>query len=460
MKNKIREHDHLSGKYRGASCGSCNAKDGKSKIIPVFFHNGSNYDFHFLIEELMKYEDSYNRVQLLPKNSENYISIDYGSYYKKLRFLDSYRFLLKSLSGVTESMDSFPILEKEFNGNISLLKQKGFYPYEYIDSIDRLQEKELPGKEKFYSTLTQKTITDSEYSHAQKVWETYNCNTLLDYHNLYLKTDVLLLADSFEKYRNFFLEHHQVDPCYCFSAPGLTWQCGLKYTEVELELLTDYDQLLMFEKGIRGGFSGVLGPRHVKAFNKYTPNYHSGNRILDENEITECLETLKNGGDLKEFLEEKFLLYVDANNLYGWAMSQELPTKDFKWESKKDYYLNIPKGRGCLVECDLSYPDPCKFKTMKYPLAPEKRVIKEEELSEYQKNLLGDKPLGNTEKLLLTLYDKKKYVVHHRILKEYIRLGMLKVTKVHRTISFQESPWLQKYITFNTNQRTKSKLCF
>ena len=154
-----------------------------------------------------------------------------------------------------------------------MLKQKGFYPYEYIDSIDRLQEKELPGKEKFYSTLTGKTITDPEYSHAQKVWETYNCNTLLDYHNLYLKTDVLLLADSFEKYRNFFLEHHQVDPCYCFSAPGLTWECGLKYTNVELELLTDYDQLLMFEKGIRGGFSGVLGPRHVKAFNKYTPNY-------------------------------------------------------------------------------------------------------------------------------------------------------------------------------------------
>ncbi|CAC5416332.1 unnamed protein product [Mytilus coruscus] len=113
--NKVREHDHLSGKYRGAACQSCNTKEGKAtKLIPVFFHNGSNYDFHFLIEELMKHEDEYNKVKLLSKNSENYISIDYGSYNRKLRFLDSYRFMLKGLSDVAKSMDDFPILEKEF----------------------------------------------------------------------------------------------------------------------------------------------------------------------------------------------------------------------------------------------------------------------------------------------------------------------------------------------------------
>ncbi|CAC5392277.1 unnamed protein product [Mytilus coruscus] len=116
--NKVREHDHLSGKYRGAACQSCNTKEGKAtKLIPVFFHNGSNYDFHFLIEELMKHEDEYNKVKLLSKNSENYISIDYGSYNRKLRFLDSYRFMLKGLSDVAKSMDDFPILEKEFEGN-------------------------------------------------------------------------------------------------------------------------------------------------------------------------------------------------------------------------------------------------------------------------------------------------------------------------------------------------------
>lgn len=119
----------------------------------MFFHNGSNYDFHFLIEELMKYEDEYNKVKLLSKNSEEYISIEYGSTFKKLRFLDSYRFLLKGLSDIAKSMDDFPILEKEFNGDCSLLKQKGYYPYEYVDSIEKLKDDKFPGIEDFYSTL-------------------------------------------------------------------------------------------------------------------------------------------------------------------------------------------------------------------------------------------------------------------------------------------------------------------
>ena len=461
LTNKVREHNHLSGEYRGAACQSCNTKEGKtSKLIPVFFHNGSNYDFHFIIEELMKYEDDYNKVQLLSKNSENYISIDYGSNYKKIRFLDSYRFMVKGLSDVAKSMVEFPILDKYFKGDISLLKQKGYYPYEYIDSIDRLNETSLPPKESFFSSLTQKVITDKEYSHAQEVWKHYNCKTLKDYHNLYLKTDVMILSDAFEKYRKFFLKHHKIDPCYCYSAPGLTWQCGLKYTGIELELLTDYDMLTMIEKGIRGGFSGVLGKRCVKAFNKYTPNYHGDrNRILDENEMKECLEILKNGGDLNEFLAEKYLLYLDANNLYGWVMSQKLPTKIFKWENDPDYYNNIPKDRGCIIECNLEYPNDCRFKTRKYPLAPEKMKIDKEKLSDYQLNLLGDKPLSKEEKIFLTLYDIEKYVIHHSILKEYIKLGM-KVTKVYRTISFEESNWLAKYINFNTEQRTKSDNIF
>ena len=459
--HKIREHNHFTGVYRGAACQSCNTKEGKSsKLIPVFFHNGSNYDFHFIIEELKKNEDDYNKVSVLSKSSEEYISIEYGSNYQKLRFLDSYRFLSKGLSDVAKSLKEFPILESQFE-ETSLLKQKGFYPYEYIDSIEKLNETELPNISKFYSTLKQEGISEEDYNHVKKVWDYYNCKNLKDYHNLYLKTDVLILADAFEQFRNFFLKHHEIDPCYCFSAPGLTWQCGLKFTGVELELLTDYDMLLMFENGIRGGYSGVLGSRHVKAFNKYTPNYKNGNRILDDNELKECIEKIKNGENLNDLLKEKFLLYLDANNLYGHAMSQPLPTGDFKWEEEENYYKNIPKGRGCIVECDLEYPDSCKFKTKRFPLAPEHMVVKEEMLSEYQRNLMKklNIKLGKEKKLFLTLYDKKKYIVHHSILKEYIKLG-LKVTKVHRTISFKESAWLKPYIDFNTEQRKKAKSDF
>ncbi|VDI82609.1 Hypothetical predicted protein [Mytilus galloprovincialis] len=137
---KVREHNHLSGKYRGAACQSCNTKEGKAtKLIPVFFHNGSNYDFHFLIEELMKYEDEYNKVKLLSKNSENYISIDYGSNYKKLRFLDSYRFMLKGLSDIAKSMDEFPILEKEFKEKC----KKKTYKYPLAPEKMKIKKEEL-----------------------------------------------------------------------------------------------------------------------------------------------------------------------------------------------------------------------------------------------------------------------------------------------------------------------------
>ncbi|CAC5403552.1 unnamed protein product [Mytilus coruscus] len=182
-------------------------------------------------------------------------------------------------------------------------------------------------------------------------------------------------------------------------------------------------------------------------------------RILDEHEGKGCLEKLKNGGNLNNCFKKNYLLYLDANNLYGWSMSKKLPTKDFKWEEDPDYYKKVPKGRGCLIKCDLKYTDKCKKKTIKYPLAPEKTRPKKEELSNYQLNLLGNKPLGNEEKLFLTGKDKKKYIVHYKVLKDYIKLGM-KVTKVYKTISFKESDWLAKYINFNTEQRTKSKSDF
>ena len=265
-KDKIREHDHSSGKYRGAACKSCNVKEGKARqSIPVFFHNGSNYDFHFIVKPLTKILNEVgneNKLDLLSRTTENYIAITYGTYYSKLVFLDSYRFLQKSLADVAKSMipEDFKITNEYFEKDkCKLITRKGVYPYEYVDSLERWKETELPPYESFYSTLTQQNISTDDYEHAQNVWKVFECETLGDYHDLYLKADVLILADAFEKFREFFLHHHQIDPAYCFSAPGLTWECGFKYTKVELKLLADEEMLLMFENGIRGGFSGVLG---------------------------------------------------------------------------------------------------------------------------------------------------------------------------------------------------------
>lgn len=439
---KIREHNHLNGEFRGAACKSCNTKEGRdTKTIPVFIHNGSNYDFHFLVQEIVKYADQYNKVEVLAKTKEQYISISIGNRNRKLVFLDSYRFLGASLDNVSKGLteDDFKIMKEHFE-DIRLLKYKdsfkGFFPYEYLDSMDRFQETTLPPFEKWFSTLKDEGISEEQQQHVMKIWNTFNCKTFKDYHDIYLKMDVLILADAMETFREFFLKNHNIDPAYCYSAPGLTWQCGLKYTGVKLELLTDKDMLYMFEAQKRGGFSGVLGKRHVKANNKYLKD-HDANK------------------------KSNYLLYLDANNLYGWAMSKKLPMGDFKWEEDPDYYKHIPEGRGCIVECDLKYTTRAQINTRKLPLAPEKTKIKEENLSELQLKYLEieNKTVGKTDKLLLNLFDKKKYVLHYKLLKYYESLG-LKVTTVYRTISFTEGKWLKPYIDFNTEQRIKAKSNF
>ena len=203
----------------------------------------------------MKYKNQYNKVEVLSNTSEEYISITYGSFCRKVVFLDSCRFLQDKLSNIAKSLDSkdLKILGKYFDTNI--FKEKGIHPYEYITSLEVLNETQLPPIEAFYSRLYNENITEEEYEHAQNVWRTFNCKTLLNYHNLYLKADVLILADAFDKFRDFFFINHDVDLAYCYSAPGLTWQCGLKHTGIKSDILTDYEMLLMFESGIRGGYS-------------------------------------------------------------------------------------------------------------------------------------------------------------------------------------------------------------
>ena len=252
---------------------------------------------------------------------------------------------------------------------------------------------------------------------------------------------MLILADVFENFRDLCLKHYEIDPAYCYSAPGLSWNAGLKYTGIELDLLTDEDMKIMFENGIRGGFSGVLGKRFVEANNKY----------------------IKEG----EIKNPNYLWYTDANNLYGCGMSEKLPYKNFKWEeidsdSAKavniDDYLNKCNDNiGMVFKVDLEYDDLTRFKLRKFPTMPLSRQIQEEEISDYLRDFLKqhNNRLGNVEKLILDLYDKKEYIVHYDILKYYISLG-IKVTKIHSIISFNHKAWLKPYIDFNTNMRTKT----
>ena len=289
-----------------------------------------------------------------------------------------------------------------------------------MDNWERFNETSLPSKESFYSNLNMENIDDIDYRHGNNVFNKFKLNKLGEYHDLYVQSDTLLLADVFENFRNKCLEVYQLDPAHFLSLPGLAWQACLKKTNIKLELLTDYDMLLlMVEEGIRGGICHSIH-RYVKANNKYMNNY-------DENE------------------ESAYIKYLDAKNLYGWAMSQELPVNNFKWiedTSKinedfiKDCYENSKKGY--ILEVGVKYPKKLHDLHSDLPFLP--RRIK----------------IDKCKKLVCDLHNKKKYVVHIKSLKQALNHG-LKLKKVHRIIEFNQKAWLKPYIDMNTELRKLAK---
>ena len=429
--DKVRDHCHLTGKFRGAAHNKCNLKYKVPKFIPVIFHNLSGYDSHLFIKNLAVSEEE---ISCIPNNEEKYISFtkeivvdtfeteEEGKkktnlVKRTLRFIDSFKFMPQSLDKLSSNLNrqQFKTLSKYFEGEkLHFLQQKGVYPYDYMNSLERFNETSLPSKEQFYSKLNDSEISEKDYQHAQRVWHTFNCITMKDYHDLYLKTDVLLLTDVFENFRDVCLQHYHLDPCWYYTAPGLAWDAALKKTKVSLQLLNDVDMLLMFEKGIRGGIS-TISKRYAKANNPYM------NKDYNPKEPT------------------KYVTYLDANNLYGWAMSKPLPTGRFKWMTEKE--LKDWKNHSCILEVDLKYPDHLHHLHNDYPLAPERmKVVK-------------------VEKLIPNLYDKTKYVVHCENLKLYEKLGLV-ITKIHRGIQFEESAWLKEYIDLNTKLRMKATNAF
>ena len=345
--DSVRDHCHITGKYRGAAHSACNLKlrlDPKTTTIPVVFHNLRGYDSHLLMQAISKVE---GRMSCIPNNTEKYISFSLG----QLRFIDSAQFLQASLSKLVDANkpEAFHITARYEPDH---LMRKGVYPYEYVDSWERFEETKLPPKEAFYSKLSDEHIDDDDYKHAQRVWETFGCQTLGNYADLYCRTDVLLLADVFENFRKTSQKQYGLDPANYYTSPGLSWDALLKKTGVELELLTDYDQHLFIEKGMRGGIS-MVSKRHARANNPAVEGYDPER-------------------------PNSHILYLDANNLYGWAMSQPLPTGGFRWVEDCDGLAGTLKDQpadgteGFILEVGLEYPQELHDEHNAYPLAPEK----------------------------------------------------------------------------------------
>jgi hypothetical protein len=417
---KVHDHCHYTGKYLNAACQRCNLARRLPKIpkIPIAFHNLRGYDMHFIVKNALSNFDDWG-VDVIAQSSEKFLSLYARIPGPKvmIHFIDSLQFLLGSLDRLSSSLNEFPFTDSLL-GHLPefVRRRKGVFCYGYLNDAARLDEVELPVKEDFHDALKDcVAITDEDYEHAQRVWRETGCTTLRDYMMLYLNLDVCLLADVFERFRRETREDDDgLDPVNFVSIPGLSWASAFKRTKAEIHLLTCPEQHSMFERGIRGGMTFV---------NKH---YVKGS-------------------------EETDLLYLDVNNLYGWALSQPLPQSDFKWVPSGE--LNallerlpgmdpVNESTGYVFEVDLHTPEALHNSLDELPPAPVSMRVPGQERT--------------PPKLLLTHLDKKNYVIHYRLLKYYIELGVV-VTGIHRAVSFKQSAFFKSYIDHNTGKRAQTQ---
>ena len=492
-----RHHEHPTGLYLGPAHPQCNLlRHDWHFDNPVFFHNLKGYDAKHILygcgkeldnndPECMTLDELFDgEVNTIAESSEKLKVIAWKPRFSKeqqdgrrppqitVTFKDSMAFIPGSLAKAVESLCAsdqrrlklrqatlfqnlkdyvmtLPLADKRphtVKNAMELLKRKGVFCYDFVDSIKALSIDHLPPQEAFDNMLTGEKCCDDDYKHASLVWATFDCRTLLDYHNIYLPTDVALLADVFENFRQICRKYYKLDPCAYISGPQMFWDCMLKMTGVALDQLVDKGMYELFERGKRGG-STFLAEMWAKANNKYIE-----------------------GSDLSTDAVHNFLCYLDSNNLYGWAMCQALPEKDFAWVA--DHKLgNLPcenveqnDKKGYTLEVDMYLPREHHRALVDFPPLAERRLIPEKELSPYDAHMIKradgwDKfQVDKDRKDLLINHLKpvERYVVSHYMLQLLMQLGY-KVTKVHRAVSYTQRAWMKPYIDFNTEMRRKAK---
>ena len=421
------DHDHLTGKFRSVLHNNCNLKYRIPNKIPIIFHNLTNYDEHFIIQSLKN--NVINNISIIPQSFEKYKAFLIDN----MKFLDSCQFLGQSLEQLTKNLVGsnyeFPIVNNVFKRSIKndrqkeLLLRKSVYMYEYMDSFDKFSETSLPPKNAFYTSLRQKHISDEEYDFAKDVWKEFGFKNLKEYTEFYCLLDTSLLADIFCKFRNTIHDTYKLDVCHYFSIPGLSWDAAMRSTKMRIELIQDPTIYQFLQLGIRGGVCGV-NQRHAIANNINIDTFDSNK-------------------------PNSFIINLDVNNLYGKCLNMYLPFKNFKFLNE-DEYINIDwehiktnSEKGYILECDLYYPENLHDDHSDFPLCPLAGKVSNEELSAYQLNSIEKlKNIGYkrfpTPKLLLTLKNKKNYILHFKNLKLYMKLG-LKITKVHKVLSFDQT---------------------
>ena len=446
---KVRDHDHITGKFRNALCSKCNfSLRLRRRVLPVIFHNFKGYDSHMLIKGGLSQMKSW-QFNVIAQTREKFMAMtakvpvdktkENKTVFFEIKFLDSFQFMSASLASLVRNLKFLPhsqTLKKHYpNLTDEIITRKGVFPYAYFSSMSKLNETTLPSIDKFKNDLTGEDCPVEDYEHAQEAWLKFNCKTFGDYMIAYLELDVILLADVFQEFRRVALEEDKLDPVHFVSLPAMSFKSAFKMTGETIHLLQDPEMYNIFERGIRGGLTFV-NKHHIKS------------------------ETV---GD-----DHIHLKYYDQNNLYGSSLSKPLPHSEFSWlnQDELEYYSNpsnilkIPDEGdwGYYFEVDLIYPNSIKNKTADFPLAPESGEVTEDMfspfMSQFHNNLTecGQPRYKPCRKLLLTQYDKKNYLVHFCILKFYLEMGML-LKSVHRIIKFRQKAFLKPYIDSNSQKR-------
>jgi hypothetical protein len=435
---KCRDHCHYSNKYLGAAHNACNRKRIRADLV-IFVHNLKNYDSHFLMQGL---HFTNSRVSGIPLNTEKFKTLKIG----RIQFVDSLQILPCSLGELVDNLHksshSFPVIDEmtENQAEKELLLRKGVFPYEWASSVRQMEAAPgLPPIESFFSTLRQESIAPSEYTHAQKVFSFFRCRNMLDYAELYCQLDTILLFEVILAFQTIIMNTFGLDCTRYISTPQLAFDCMLKTLDEPIELMSDPDMILMCENNIRGGVSFV-NERWVES---------------SDNE------------------QDSNLLYVDYNNLYGFAQLQRLPIGEFEFCSpseikrlSKDLSEISPDSEtGYILEVDLSYPPELHDLHSSFPMVAEQVELTAADLSPYSQTsistLRGSQFLSSykSTKLCTNFKDKKKYVAHYRSLQTYLRNG-LKIDKIHRVIKFRQTDYVRKYIQICTSMRAASQSSF
>jgi len=529
---KVRDHDHFTGKFRGAAHMLCNSKytsklRGLGFNIPVVFHNGRGYDFYHILQGVKTRFNTIKKLEVVALNMEKFRSITIDTF----RFIDSIQFVNGSLEKQVENLvketpkKNIPVLFKPVLDYLYQLSKKvlgkstrsqrtswakktlpictgkGIYPYEWVDSYKKMEATSLPEQKDFFSELRNEGITDEEYKKARQAWKVLGCRTFGDYTRIYCDLDVLLLEIIFELFRDSSIAERggRLDPAHFLTAPSLSWNSMLLMNhakDIVIENMTDVDMLLMVEDGIRGGQCQVMCP-------------YAKSNVLSEKEVEENASAMHDE-EYDDTLRDIRLLYLDANNLYGWAMMEELPEGDYRWErygdmstfssselilsattkrnrqaqflksgfdAKKEwaeedvdklleYILSLdPKGqRGYILEVDIQSNQECHDELNNYPMLPERKTIEPSDFTKQQIANMGLESIrtSKTQKLVMDLTPKKNYVIHLRNLHQALEKDergnrRYKVTRIGRIISFRQSRWLAAYIDSNTQMRKGAK---